>query len=133
MPGRSRSLLQFPGIKQEFTPVDSAPAVSSANMDNARQNVDKIMTKMVLNADSIVTTDKLTAKATVSTDHDYFFSMGMEKKKNNSYIEADAEPQGYGPGKVKNDNNLVERRVNVTGGRKGSMRTVVLHVPKDIK
>ena len=49
-----------------------------------------------------------------------------------SYIEEDAPPKGYGPGV-----GVVERRINVTtGGRSGGVgmtRTVVLHVPKDIK
>jgi len=44
-----------------------------------------------------------------------------------SYIEEDAPAQGYGPGKVE------ERRVNVTTGHMGATRTIVLHVPKDIK
>jgi len=44
-----------------------------------------------------------------------------------SYIEEDAPAQGYGPGKVE------ERRVNVTTGQLGATRTIVLHVPKDIK
>ncbi len=45
-----------------------------------------------------------------------------------SYVEEDAPAQGYGPGKVGE-----ERRVNVTTGQLGTTRTVVLHVPKDIK
>ena len=44
-----------------------------------------------------------------------------------SYLEEDAPAQGYGPGKVE------ERRVNVTTGQLGATRTIVLHVPKDIK
>ena len=43
------------------------------------------------------------------------------------YIEEDEPAQGYGPGKVE------ERRVNVTTGQLGATRTIVLHVPKDIK
>ena len=47
-----------------------------------------------------------------------------------SYVEEDAPPQGYGPSKM-----AEERRINVTqrGGPRAGMRTVVLHVPKDIK
>ena len=48
-----------------------------------------------------------------------------------SYVEEDAPAQGYGPGKVRDDE---ERRVNVTtSGQAGATRTIVLHVPKDIK
>ena len=61
-----------------------------------------------------------------------------------SYIEEDAEPEGYGPGKLNgvaagvlgraSEGGSVERRINVTRGPGNQgMRTVVLHVPKDIK
>jgi hypothetical protein len=54
--------------------------------------------------------------------------MGMEE----SYIEEDAPAQGYGPGKA--DAMTDERRVvNVTAPGMLTTRTVVLHVPKDIK
>ena len=52
--------------------------------------------------------------------------------KNHSYIDEDAPPRGYGPDKDASPSE--ERMVNVTrGGNTGGVRTVVLHVPKDIK
>ncbi len=78
------------------------------------------------------------------------------KKQKVSYIDADVPPQGYGfvieaaQGNIGNEDNskehikvellmdddqVLERRlnVNVTGSEGTGMRTVVLHVPKDIQ
>lgn len=102
------------------------------------------------------------AVTSFSSDHDYFNNfqainensilvkskVGLEEgpapmklvvasKRNNtmtSYIEEDAPAQGYGPGKMADNTVVEERRINVTrGGAHLGMRTVVLHVPKDIK
>ena len=92
-------------------------------------------------------------------DHDYFVvnTQPAHKKKKVSYIEADVPPQGYGfveagtgtilgggGGEksgifgeddvfvVVEDDDESQLNVNVTGSGSGT-RTVVLHVPKDIK
>jgi len=147
MPGQSRSLLQFnpTGIKQEYpaSPVEAPNMMQQAIPQNVV--VRKATDAMAANANS------------APADHDYIIMKGepelapstaavasataksvllvgggmlkAEDAANNSYIEEDAPPQGYGPGKM-----VEERRINVTrGGSRQGMRTVVLHVPKDIK
>lgn len=128
MPGQSRSLLQFtPTIKEEYDSASSpAPAVSE----------NKII------------------KDSPFHDHDYFMvgtaENAAKKRKISPYIEADVPPQGYGfvsENDIKDQNfmDLSEEvyvvvedesesqlNVNVTGSGSGT-RTVVLHVPKDIK
>jgi hypothetical protein len=141
MPGQSRSLLQFaPTIKQEFnvaevsetnTPV--SPAAMAAVLDNIKGEIDT---------------------SSPYHDHDYFMvghngGPPPAKKKKVSYIEADVPPQGYGFMEdskegvhldqdvyvVIEDTETTDRQlnVNVTGSAGSGTRTVVLHVPKDIK
>ena len=141
MPGQSRSLLQFaPTIKEEFNVAGSDnAAVDTKNViiNNIKEEVDP---------------------TSPFHDHDYFVvnTQPPEKsKKKVSYIEADVPPQGYGfvdagnsAGKngvggksifgnddrdvyvVVEDDDETQLNVNVTGS---GPRTVVLHVPKDIK
>jgi len=144
MPGQSRSLLQFaPTIKEEF----NVPGSDNANVD-AKTN--DIINKIKGEVDP----------TSPFHDHDYFVvnTQPPEKSSNKkvSYIEADVPPQGYGfvnagmsAGKngvgggnsifgnderdvyvVVEDDDETQLNVNVTGS---GPRTVVLHVPKDIK
>jgi len=140
MPGQSRSLLQFsPTIKEEF---------NVAGSDNAAVDAKNIMINRI--KEEVDPTSPF-------HDHDYFVvnTQPPEKlKKKVSYIEADVPPQGYGfvdagtsAGKngvgksifgnndrdvyvVVEDDDETQLNVNVTGS---GPRTVVLHVPKDIK
>jgi hypothetical protein len=158
MPGQSRSLLQFnpmTQIKREFSAADNAVV---SNLDNIKQEENSAADG--LNAAIVGNDDMASAAKRVKFDHDYFgysrpvtggmvglggagakrakisilapsSSSGMAIKEElggESYIEEDAPAQGYGPGKVHE-----ERRVNVTTGQMGATRTVLLHVPKDIK
>merc|ERR1711997_1107044 len=144
MPGQSRSLLQFaPTIKEEF---------NVAGSDNAAVDVKT-------NIDII---NKIKGEVDPTSpfhDHDYFVVNTQPPEKSSkkvSYIEADVPPQGYGfvnagtsAGKngvgggnsifgnderdiyvVVEDDDETQLNVNVTGS---GPRTVVLHVPKDIK
>lgn len=141
MPGQSRSLLQFaPTIKEEF---------NVAGSDNAAVDTKNVMINKI--KEEVDPTSPF-------HDHDYFVvnTQPPEKsKKKVSYIEADVPPQGYGfvdagtsAGKngvggksifgnddrdvyvVVEDDDETQLNVNVTGS---GPRTVVLHVPKDIK
>merc|ERR1712020_116678 len=142
MPGQSRSLLQFaPTIKEEF----NVPGSDNAPVDNKNIMINKIKDEV--------------DPSSPFHDHDYFVvnTQPPEKsKKKVSYIEADVPPQGYGfvdAGTASSDKNGVggktifanddrdvyvvvededetQLNVNVTGS---GPRTVVLHVPKDIK
>lgn len=132
MPGQSRSLLQFApaAIKEEFNvAAETAPVVDS-----------NVMTKIK---------DEIDATSPFH-DHDYFVvnAQPAKKKQKVSYIEADVPPQGYGFAEptaadknnvfkddvyvVVEDEGESQLNVNVTGSGSGT-RTVVLHVPKDIK
>ena len=142
MPGQSRSLLQFaPTIKEEFNVAGS----DNAAVDNKNVMINQIKDEV--------------DPSSPFHDHDYFVvnTQPPEKsKKKVSYIEADVPPQGYGfvdagtasadkngvGGKtifanddrdvyvVVEDDDETQLNVNVTGS---GPRTVVLHVPKDIK
>jgi len=142
MPGHSRSLLQFsPTIKEEF---------NVAGSDNEAVGAKNVMINQI--KEEVDTTSPF-------HDHDYFVvnTQPPEKsRKKVSYIEADVPPQGYGfvdagtsAGKngvgigksifgndgrdvyvVVEDEDETQLNVNVTGS---GPRTVVLHVPKDIK
>jgi len=142
MPGQSRSLLQFaPTIKEEFNVAGS----DNAAVDNKNVMINQIKDEV--------------DPSSPFHDHDYFVvnTQPPEKsKKKVSYIEADVPPQGYGfvdagtasadkngvGGKtifanddrdvyvVVEDEDETQLNVNVTGS---GPRTVVLHVPKDIK
>ena len=152
LPGQSRSLLHFtPQIKNEYgTPATNAVnnkngVVVPASAPNAVDNAELLAPAAASNAAADG------KKFAVMGDHDYFEKSAkaavkksvasvaatedaVERKGKISYIEEDAPPEGYGPGKNKSKlmGDVVERRINVTAGHKG-MRTVVLHVPKDIK
>lgn len=112
MPGQSRSLLQFPQIKQEIADEVVVPAAAVDEKHIIPHN-----------------------------DHDYFAHHKTEfytnEAKFKNYIVDDVPPEGYGPSvEVKMEyehNEDRELNVNVTSGGEGVMRTVVLHVPKDIK
>lgn len=74
------------------------------------------------------------------SDHDYFSSRGDRRsfldaapaKSGSAYIEEDVPPEGYGPGK--RFVSVLEKRINVsTGPGNQGVRTVVLHVPTDMK
>jgi len=139
LPGQSRSLLQFaPTIKDEFN-VASENAATPVVVDNKN-----VINKIKEEVDS----------SSPFHDHDYFVVKSAEpplrKKQKISYIEADVPPQGYGfvdagdkaGGNLKFENDVYvvveddsesQINVNVTGGSENGMRTVVLHVPKDLK
>ena len=134
MPGQSRSLLQFnPTIKEEFNVNDNAK-VAAVNIKTEAAEVDTMSSPF--------------------HDHDYFmvgqFGQDAEprskRQKLSPYIEADVPPQGYGYDTkdgllldtskedvfvVLEDEDESQLNVNVTGS--GPTRTVVLHVPKDMK
>lgn len=123
MPGQSRSLLQL-------TPFQAEYGTPKINAENNKKNV--VIDEVVVEEVEVKPT------LTSTSDHDYF----IMKKANNiisNYIEEDVPPEGYGPAKGKagvikveeEEEMVVERRINVTG--KQGMRTVVLHVPRDIK
>lgn len=134
MPGQSRSLLQFnPTIKEEFN-------VNENTMDTKTPTI------------NIKTEAEAEVMSSPFHDHDYFMvgqgagSGSMHQNKKFSYIEADVPPQGYGYDTkdgilldtskddvfvVLEDENESKLNVNVTGS--GTTRTVVLHVPKDMK
>lgn len=138
MPGQSRSLLHFaPTIKEEFNVAsDNAAPVSAADNNNKAPIV------------------HIKDASSPFHDHDYFMVAAADnvakKRKLSPYIEADVPPQGYGfveDGKdlnfitggtegdvyvVVEDESESQLNVNVTGSGSGT-RTVVLHVPKDIK
>jgi len=140
IPGQSRSLLQFaPTIKEEFN-VAPESSVEAKNVNKIKEEVMEASSPF--------------------HDHDYFVvntQPAAHKKKKVSYIEADVPPQGYGfveagtgtilgggGGEksgifgeddvfvVVEDDDESQLNVNVTGSGSGT-RTVVLHVPKDIK
>jgi len=142
MPGQSRSLLQFnPNIKEEFNVNDNTVDKKVPALDNIKQE----------------SMNGIDASSPFH-DHDYFmvgnsYGPTPAKQKKTSYIEADVPTQGYGFAEdtkdgilMKNNNNnkdsdvyvLVENEgesrlnVNVTGTGT-TTRTVVLHVPKDMK
>jgi len=139
MPGQSRSLLQFnPTIKEEFNVKDNG-----VNVDTKTPIMD------------IIKQDEKIDPSSPFHDHDYFmvgngqrygrYGPTPAKQKKLSYIEADVPTQGYGfaedtkDGILKQDDVYVvvededesQLNVNVTGS--GTTRTVVLHVPKDMK
>jgi len=142
MPGQSRSLLQFnPNIKEEFNVNDNTVDKKVPALDNIKQEP----------------MNGIDASSPFH-DHDYFmvgnsYGPTPAKQKKTSYIEADVPTQGYGFAEdtkdgilMKNNNNnkdsdvyvVVENEgesrlnVNVTGTGT-TTRTVVLHVPKDMK
>ena len=140
MPGQSRSLLQFnPTIKEEFNVNDNAmdTKVAAVNIKTEAAEVDTMSSPF--------------------HDHDYFMvgQFGQDaaeprskrQKLSSPYIEADVPPQGYGYDTkdgllldtskedvfvVLEDEDESQLNVNVTGSGPGT-RTVVLHVPKDMK
>jgi len=143
MPGQSRSLLQFaPTLKEEF---------NVAGSDNAPVDTNNVIINHGLIKEEVDPSSPF-------HDHDYFVvnTQPPEKsKKKVSYIEADVPPQGYGfvdTGTSADKNGVggnsifgnddrdvyvvvedeaeTQLNVNVTGS---GPRTVVLHVPKDIK
>merc|ERR1719273_284477 len=143
MPGQSRSLLQFaPTLKEEF---------NVAGSDNAPVDTNNVIINHALIKEEVDPSSPF-------HDHDYFVvnTQPPEKsKKKVSYIEADVPPQGYGfvdTGTSADKNGVggnsifgnddrevyvvvedeaeTQLNVNVTGS---GPRTVVLHVPKDIK
>ena len=147
MPGQSRSLLQFaPSIKEEFN-------VASENTVEAKNVINKIKVEAGDPASPFHDHDYFVVNTQPAAQN---------KKKIVSYIEADVPPQGYGfvetptgsvPGSlggyvmkeeknsifgqddvyvVVEDDDESQLNVNVTGSGSGT-RTVVLHVPKDIK
>ena len=135
IPGQSRSLLQFaPAIKQEYY---GTPAANAANnkeaVDAASEAASSLKVKTEAPEEVVM---PLKRSPSSSPDHDYVGVGGQRSvlnRKKNPYIEEDVEPEGYGPGlNRKTVSTTDERRINVTAAG-GAMRTVVLHVPKDIK
>ena len=153
MPGQSRSLLQFaPTIKEEFGSDVNAPVVDTTN--NLIRKINKMNNVGEVDPTSPFHDHDYFVVNTQPPEQKY--------KKKVSYIEADVPPQGYGfvdaaspsadPGKngvgpaggrnsifgnddrdvyvVVEDDDETQLNVNVTGS---GPRTVVLHVPKDIK
>ena len=162
MPGQSRSLLHFApnNMKMSYgsspAPVVSKNVAAKSGIENAaapNTNSNGGNKNMVAGGVTSTTMAHKAIGGTFSSDHDYFNNIhikteegiagtdAVDSKKNitmTSYIEEDAPAQGYGPGKVDSSigNTLEEqRRINVTtrSGAQLGMRTVVLHVPKDIK
>ena len=145
IPGQSRSLLQFaPAIKQEYY---GTPAANAANNKEAVDAASEAAAPAVAASEAAsslkVKTEApeevvmpLKRSPSSSPDHDYVGVGGQRSvlnRKKNPYIEEDVEPEGYGPGlNRKTVSTTDERRINVTAAG-GAMRTVVLHVPKDIK
>ena len=88
MPGQSRSLLHFTQIKQEF----ESPAAPSGDAPEVKVN----------GAQNAIADSPATVKMEpLSGDHDYFVmsSKAPSSSPVGSYIEEDAPPEGYGPGK----------------------------------
>ncbi len=125
IPGQSRSLLHTPTIKQEI-------------FDD---NTDKNKMETFVNSEA----DKDVA-ASPMADHDYSAGASSHSgswRRNNllkfdkiedsllgRYLDEDAPPMGYGPD-ISMDEVEEKRRINVTSGK--DTRTVVLHVPKDLR
>jgi len=152
MPGQSRSLLQFaPTIKEEFGSDVNAPVVDTTN--NLIRKINKMNNVGEVDPTSPFHDHDYFVVNTQPPEQKY--------KKKVSYIEADVPPQGYGfvdaspsvglgkngvgPAGGRNsifgnddrdvyvvveDDDETQLNVNVTGS---GPRTVVLHVPKDIK
>eukprot|EP00096_Caligus_rogercresseyi_P007702 TRINITY_DN256_c1_g1_i12.p1 TRINITY_DN256_c1_g1~~TRINITY_DN256_c1_g1_i12.p1 ORF type:complete len:524 (-),score=184.86 TRINITY_DN256_c1_g1_i12:770-2341(-) len=122
--GHSRSLLSFsPGsLKPTSSEFVSSSAASSCN--NAEMEQPGGSRKVV----------------STHFDHDYLSSQRLSgsSSNNNNYIEDDAPPRGYGPSIYPKPGGggaapkPEDRRLNVNISH-GAIRTVLLHVPKDIK
>ncbi|XP_040580425.1 uncharacterized protein [Lepeophtheirus salmonis] len=122
--GHSRSLLQFApsSIKTEYASEPEAPLSSTSSSGGV------VVGRLGRN--------KMGGSA--HFDHDY-----LSSQKVNNYIEDDAPPRGYGPSIYASSSSvgnakqgikpsLEDRRLNVNISH-GAVRTVLLHVPKDIK
>jgi len=138
LPGQSRSLLHFTPIKQEYgTPAANAAHNQQSAAVEAPLDEDIIEHRPPLKYEAPILPslkrDSPSPPSGAPANKKSLLSASRGSAANHSYIDEDAPPMGYGPDKKEGEEDEAEERmVNVTRGGQG-MRTVVLHVPKDIK